>query len=212
MSFLGALLFSILVLSVTDVDPDKIGALTIALYFFEGPIWPLVFATGLKRMGRGTKTAAVVLTSAASGAAFLPWFSFLIIHHDGRSAQYAYCLLIAFVGLGTLYPIYLSVVPAAREQVDRGEKPRPREAVGSRGSDRSPGDTGSPGARVSPPEMVVVNGIPQAVIRPRRMSRRLSSLSALIKNAMNRRAGSVAEPAIEFAETGRVTERRVNGN
>jgi fucose permease len=212
MSFLGALLFSILVLSVTDVDPDKIGALIVALYFFEGPIWPLVFATGLKRMGRGTKTAAVVLTSAASGAAFLPWFSFLIIHHAGRSAQYAYCLLIAFVGLGTLYPIYLCVVPAAREQVDRGEKPRPRQAVGSGGSNRSPGDTGSPGARVPPPEIVVVNGIPQAAIRPRRLSRRLSSLSALIKNAINWRAGSVAEPAIEFAETGRVTGRRVNSN
>jgi fucose permease len=211
-SFLGALLFSTLIYSITNVDPDTLGALTIALYFFEGPIWPLVFATGMKRMGRGTKTAAAVLTSAASGAAFLPWFPFLIIHHDGRSAQYAYCLLIAFVGLGTLYPIYLSLFAAAREQVDRGEKPRPREAVGSRGSNRSPGDTGSPGGRVSQPDMVVVNGIPQAVIRPRRMSRRLSSLSTLIKNTIRRRNESVADPGIEFVETRGIAERRMNGN
>ncbi len=207
-SFLGALLFSILIISITDVDPDKTGALIIALYFFEGPIWPLVFATGLKRMGRRAKMAAAVLTSAACGAGFLPWLCFWFIQTDGPTAQHSYSLLVASLGLGTLYPIYLSVFSAAREQVDRGEKPRPRGSFGSRGSNRSPGDTGSPrspGTGVSPTGIAIVDGIPRVVEQPRRMSRRFSSLSTLIKNAMSKRAASVAEPGIEFDQTRGVT-------
>jgi hypothetical protein len=214
-SFLGALLFSILVISITNVDPDKTGALIIALYFFEGPIWPLIFATGLKRMGRRTKMAAAVLTSAACGAGFLPWLSFAIIQRNGPTALHAYCLLIAFLALGTLYPVYLSVFSAARAQVDRGEKARPTNRFGSRGSNRSPGYTGSPrspGAGVSPPGIAIVNGLPQTVERQRGMSRRFSSLSILIKNVISRRTASVADPGIELDESQGVTERRVNGN
>ena len=209
-SFLGALLFSILVFSITGIDPDKVGALMITLYFFEGPIWPLIFATSLRRMGRRTKMAAAVLTSAASGAGFLPWLLFVIIKKDGRTAQYAYCLLIAFLGLGTLYPIYLSVFPAARQQVDRGEKPCPRR--GSNGSPRNTGSSGSPRHQVTPPNIVVINGIPQMVARPRRMSRRLSSLSTLVKNMRTRRTASVADHRIELDDTEGAMERRSIGN
>ena len=210
-SFIGALILSILVLSITNVDPDVTGGLIVALYFFEGPLWPLIFATGLRRMGRRTKMAAVMLTSAACGAGFLPWLSFIIIHHDKRTGQYAYCLLIAFLGLGTLYPIYLFLFSKAREQVDRGDKPLPRVTSRSSGSDRSPGNTGSPRYPGTPPA-IVVNGIPPAVLRERRTSRRFSSLSTIIKHAMNRKHLNTNDPGIEFVERGGVTERRVNGN
>ncbi|KAH8790383.1 MFS transporter-like protein [Hyaloscypha sp. PMI_1271] len=210
-SFVGALILSILVLSLTNVDPDTTGCLIVAQFFFQGPLWPLIFATGLRRMGRRTKMSAIILTSATSGSAFLPWISFLIIHHDKRTGQYAYCITIAFLGLGMLYPIYLSVVPKAREQVDRGEKPQPRNTSRSSGSNRSPGDSGFPRYPGTPPA-IVVNGVPPAVLRQRRTSRRFSSLSTLMKHAVKRRNPSVADPGIEFVDTGPVTERRVNRN
>jgi fucose permease len=210
-SFLGALLLSILIFSITNVDPNVPGALIIALSFFLGPLSPLIFATALRRMGRRTKMASVILTSAASGNGFLPWLSFIILNHDKRTGQYAYWLLISFLGLGTLYPIYLSVFPKAREQVDRGEKPQTRNTPRSGSSQRSPGDAGSPRYPGTPPA-IVVNGVPPAVLSQRRTSRRFSSLSTLMKHAMKRRHTSGDEPGIEFDDTGRVTERRVNGS
>jgi fucose permease len=210
-SFTFAIIFSILVFSITNVDPDTTGGLIIAVFFFQGPLWPLIFATGLRRMGRRTKMAAVVLTSAMCGAGFLPWISFLIIHHDKRTGQYAYCISIAFLGLGMLYPLYLSLVPKAREQVDRGGKPQLRNTSRSSGSNRSPGDSGFRRYPGTPP-VIVVNGVPPAVLSQRRTSRRFSSLSTLMKQAMKRKNHSVADPGIEFVETQGVTERRVNGS
>lgn len=210
-SFLGALILSILIFSITNVDPDVTGALIIALSFFLGPLWSLIFATALRRLGRRTKMASAILTSAASGNGFLPWLSYIILDHNKRTGQYTYCLLIAFLGLGTLYPIYLSVFPKAREQVDRGEKPQPRNTPRSGSTNRSPGDAGSPRYPGTPPA-IVVNGVPPAVLSQRRTSRRFSSLSTLMKHAINRRRNNGDEPGIEFVDTGLVTERRVNGS
>jgi hypothetical protein len=106
------------------------------------------------------------------------------------------------------------VVPKAREQVDRGEKPQPRNTSRSSGSNRSPGDSGFPRYPGTPPA-ILVNGVPPAVLRQRRMSRmsrRFSSLSTLMKHAVKRRNPSVADPGIEFVDTGPVTERHVNRN
>ena len=209
-SFLGALLFSILVLSITNVDPNTTAGLIVVLFFFQAPLWPMIFATGLRRMGRRTKMAAIILTSAECGAGFLPWLSFIIIDHDKRTGQYAYCLIVTFLGLGTLYPIYLSAFSKAREQVDRGNKPLPLNRSRSSGSNRSPGDLGTPRYPGTPPA-IVVNGLSPAVLNHRRTSRRFSSLSTIMKHAMKRKNPSVAEQGIEF-DSGLVTERRVNGN
>jgi len=209
-SFAGALIFSILVLSITNVDPNTTAGLIVVLFFFQSPIWPIIFATGLRRMGRRTKMAAIILTSAESGAGFLPWLSFIVIDHDKRTGQYAYCLVVTFLGLGALYPIYLSVFSKAREQVDRGEKPLPRNQSRGSGSSRSLGDLGTPRYPGTPPA-IVVGGIAPAVLSQRRSSRRFSSLSTIMKHAMKWRTHSVADQGIEF-DTGVVTERRVNGN
>ncbi len=210
-SFLGALILSILILTITNVEPDVTGALIVALSFFFGPLWPLIFATALRRMGRRTKTASVILTSAASGNGFIPWLSYIILDRGKRKGQYTYCLLVAFLGLGTLYPIYLSVFPKARKHVERGEKPQPRNTPRSSSSNRSPGNTGSPRYPGTPPA-IVVNGVPPAALGQRRTSRRFSSLSTLMKHVMERRHTSGDEPGIEFVDTGRVAGRRVNGS
>jgi len=121
-SFMLSVLSLILIFALTSLDADGIAALLIALYFFEGPIWPLIFSGALRGMGRRTKIAAAVLTTGTAGAAVIPWIIRVNVKDGGKSVQYSYCSLIAFLGLATLFPIYLIVFPGARRQVDRGEK------------------------------------------------------------------------------------------
>jgi fucose permease len=122
LSFILSVLSLILIFALTSLDADGIAALLIVLYFFEGPIWPLIFSGALRGMGRRTKTAAAVLTTATAGAAVIPWIIRVIMKDGGKSVRYSYCSLIAFLGLATLFPIYLIVFPGARQQVDQGEK------------------------------------------------------------------------------------------
>jgi fucose permease len=134
-SFLGAFLLSVLIFTLTGIDAYTMAALLIILHFFEGPILPLTYGTSLRKMGRWTKIAAAALTSAAGGAAVVPWMVYAIIKVDGETAQKSYSLLIAFFAVGTLFPIYLSAFSAARQQVHRGKK---SDRFGGNGSPRSP--------------------------------------------------------------------------
>lgn len=114
-SFLPSILFSILIFALTGLDANGIGALLIVLYFCQGPISPLIFASALRGMGRRTKIAAAVLASAMAGSCVVPWVVRAITRIDGKSVQYSYCSLIAFLGVSTLFPIYLCLFPKARE-------------------------------------------------------------------------------------------------
>jgi fucose permease len=121
-SFAGSIIFLILIFAINGLNPDTLGAFLILLYFFEGPIWPLIYALSLRGMGRKTKIAAATLTSAIGGSAVIPWIIWAITKDDRRTVQYSYCALIAFLGLAALFPIYLSVLSGARKQVDQGQK------------------------------------------------------------------------------------------
>jgi fucose permease len=61
----GGILFSTLTTAL-HIDINALAALTLVIFFFEGPVWPLIFAIGLRGMGRRTKLAAAFLTAAAS--------------------------------------------------------------------------------------------------------------------------------------------------
>jgi hypothetical protein len=84
--------------------------------FFEGPLFPQIFAQGIRGMGRHTKDASVLLTAAIGGGAVIPpiMFASLKIHN----AQYAFCVIVAAFAVGTLYPIWLNALPAARQLSD----------------------------------------------------------------------------------------------
>jgi len=119
LSFLGGLLFSILVFALPDSPSNEntIAAMSLLVLFFEGPLWPIIFAISLRGMGRATKSAAAFLTAAASGGAVFPWVMFAV-QDRGISVQYSFCVAIALFATGCLFPVYLSIVPAARAQVD----------------------------------------------------------------------------------------------
>lgn len=126
-SFSGAVVVSTLVFTFHGLQRNSLAVLLLSTYFFLGPLWPLIFSISLRRMGRQTKLAAAVLTSAQGGASLIPWMMYAIIRVDGKSPKFAYCLILSLLALGTMFPIYLSVVPSVRKQIDRREIRNMRE-------------------------------------------------------------------------------------
>jgi fucose permease len=88
------------------------------LYFFEGPIFGLVFAMALRGVGRHTKDAAAVLTAAISGGACWPPIMYGVVIGTGKSYQYGYCVVIAALAVGTLLPLWQNAHPVARRLAD----------------------------------------------------------------------------------------------
>jgi fucose permease len=120
--FLVSIVFTSLVFAITNLSRNAVAALIIVLFFFEGPIMPLIFSISLRGMGRRTKTAAGVLTSAQAGASVVVWLMYAISTGERRAIRYTYCLLIGLLAVASLYPIYLSASSKVRQQIDRGEK------------------------------------------------------------------------------------------
>jgi fucose permease len=111
--YLGSIAFAAATMKTTG----SVGAaMIVLLMFFEGPIFPALFAQGIRGMGRHTKDASVLLTAAIGGGAVFPpiMFAALKVHN----AQYAFCVIAAAFTSGILYPIWLSAQPAARKISD----------------------------------------------------------------------------------------------
>lgn len=101
--------------------------LLIMFSFAGGPIWPLIFAQGLRGQGARTKRASTLLTMAASGPAIWPFVMFAIVN-NGRSSEslriaflVAVCLLLS----GLAYPVFLTLVEDARRMVDPSSTKEP---------------------------------------------------------------------------------------
>ena len=111
--YLGAVAFSA---AATHASGSAGAAIIVMVMFAEGPIFPQIFAQGIRGMGRHTKDASVLLTAAIGGGAVFPpiMFAALKVHN----AQYAFCVIAAAYAAGSLYPIWLSTFPAARRLSD----------------------------------------------------------------------------------------------
>ncbi|KAH7094787.1 major facilitator superfamily domain-containing protein [Paraphoma chrysanthemicola] len=111
--YLGAIAFA----AATMKTSGSTGAAMLVLVmFFEGPLFPQIFAQGIRGMGRHTKDASVLLTAAIGGGAVIPpiMFASLKIHN----AQFAFCVIIAAYAAGSLYPMWLNALPATRQLSD----------------------------------------------------------------------------------------------
>jgi len=97
--------------------PNTVAALIIVLLFFEGPIWPLIFALALRKLGRATKTGAALVTAGAFGGSISPWVVYGI-EATGMGLRKASFVVAIWSGLACLFPGYLCQVKKAREQVD----------------------------------------------------------------------------------------------
>lgn len=63
----------VLVSALRPKNPDLLVIPVMLFFFFEGPIWPLIYALGLRGQGKRTKRAAAFITMGASGPAFWPF-------------------------------------------------------------------------------------------------------------------------------------------
>ncbi|RWA07619.1 hypothetical protein EKO27_g7483 [Xylaria grammica] len=63
----------VLVAALRPTNPDLLVIPVILFFFFEGPMWPLIYALGLRGQGKRTKRAAAFITMGASGPAFWPF-------------------------------------------------------------------------------------------------------------------------------------------
>ncbi|KAJ9619568.1 hypothetical protein H2203_008348 [Taxawa tesnikishii (nom. ined.)] len=91
-------------------------ALILTLYFFEGPIFSLVFAQALRGMGRHTKDASVLLVVSIAGAAVFPPLSYTasLSHH----VPYSMCVAVAAFAAGLVLPVWVSANGSARRLAD----------------------------------------------------------------------------------------------
>ncbi|KAJ8106484.1 hypothetical protein OPT61_g9503 [Boeremia exigua] len=111
--YLGAIAFSAAAMNTTG---SAGAAMLVMVFFFEGPIFPQIFAQGIRGMGKHTKDASVLITAAIGGGAVFPPMAFAALKiHDAR---YALCVTIAAWAAGALYPVWLSALPATRALSD----------------------------------------------------------------------------------------------
>ncbi|KAL8711655.1 MAG: hypothetical protein Q9220_004065 [cf. Caloplaca sp. 1 TL-2023] len=95
-------------------------AMIILVLFFESGIFSIIFAMCLRGLGSHTKMGSVVLTAATSGGAVIPVI--LSPVNDSRGIRYGFCVPLAVFVFGLLLPLYTTIIPAARQQVDREPK------------------------------------------------------------------------------------------
>lgn len=64
---------AILISAFRPTNPNMLIIPVVFFFFFEGPMWPLIFTLGLRGQGKRTKRAAAYITMGASGPAFWPF-------------------------------------------------------------------------------------------------------------------------------------------
>lgn len=103
--------------------------LMVLLYMVGGPIWPLIFAIGLRGQGARTKRAATWLTMAASGPAIwlFVMYGVITLGRSVKSLHLAFLVVFSLPLSGLVYPIFLTAVREARSLVD----PRPSVPLGA---------------------------------------------------------------------------------
>lgn len=96
------------------------------IYLFGGGIFGLTFATSLRGMGDHTRTAAALLTSTASGGAFIPLIQYGIAKR--RDIQFSFIVQAILFILCVVFPIHLNSSQAVKRQVDpdlKNRQPQP---------------------------------------------------------------------------------------
>jgi fucose permease len=112
--YAGAIIFDILAMNYQGGTGT---AMIIMVFFFEGPLFSLIFGQSLRGMGRHTKTASVLITAAVGGGSVFSPISSHIANNGGRP-MYALVIAVAAFAGGTVFPVMLNLHPFARKQVD----------------------------------------------------------------------------------------------
>ncbi|KAL8666949.1 MAG: hypothetical protein Q9168_007382 [Polycauliona sp. 1 TL-2023] len=88
----------------TGDEPDRSG------------VFSIIFAMCLRGLGSRTKMGSVMLTAATSGGAVIPVIMDPV--NSSKGTRYGFSVPLAVFAFGLLLPLYTTIVPAARQQVD----------------------------------------------------------------------------------------------
>jgi fucose permease len=92
--------------------------------FFEAPLFPTIFAMGLRNQGRHTKFAATAFTVSICGAGWWPSIVWAVDKSHPRDSRYALRITITLFGVLMFWPLLLSSTRVLRGWVDpRWSKP-----------------------------------------------------------------------------------------
>jgi fucose permease len=86
------------------------------IYLLQSGIFAVIYCIGLRGLGIHTKTGSAFMTAAISGGAIFPVIQAAVSKR--RGVKYSFCVALASFAAGTVFAIYLNVVPAAKKQVD----------------------------------------------------------------------------------------------
>jgi fucose permease len=85
------------------------------IYLFESGAFSIIFAITLRGMGAHTKTASAYMTTAISGGVALPFIQWVTQNH--HTLKFSFIVPLAIFAFGAIFPVYLNLVPAAKNQV-----------------------------------------------------------------------------------------------
>ncbi|KAF2872470.1 major facilitator superfamily domain-containing protein [Massariosphaeria phaeospora] len=119
--FAGSIAFAAATMSGSGPTPSTLIIMTM---FFQGPLFPQIYAQALRGLGKHTKDAAILLTAAIGGGGVFPPIMYAAT--QAHNVQYAYCVVVAAFAAGALFPLWLNLNPTARKLADpvRDEKTR----------------------------------------------------------------------------------------
>lgn len=110
----GSVIFAVLTATVQPNNNPNLIAIPLVLYFFaEGPLWPLIFAMGLRGQGKRTKRASAWMTVGGSGPAFWPFVMYAIVNRGG-TYQMAFIVVVVLLVFTLVYPLFLIFKKDAR--------------------------------------------------------------------------------------------------
>lgn len=113
-----SVVLAVICVVLRPANPNYIAIPAILFFFVEGPIWPLIFAMGLRGQGNRTKRASAWLTMGASGPAFWPFVMYGIMSKNGASVQLAFIVIVILLLFTLAYPVFLTIQRDAKELVD----------------------------------------------------------------------------------------------
>ncbi|OBT98489.1 hypothetical protein VE01_03488 [Pseudogymnoascus verrucosus] len=126
LSLAGALTFTIAFVALPEgraaKDPNLVAGLGMMVFFFLAPVFPLVYSITLRGMGKNTRLAAAMLTASISLGAVGPWIIFGAMRK--WRLRESFWVIIFWLGIALVFPVYLSVSKKARSVVDWKVKDR----------------------------------------------------------------------------------------
>lgn len=108
-SFILTLLMACLVTALpSSTSANAISVPALLFYFSEAPLFPLIFALGLRGLGKHTKMGAAALTAAVGGGCGWPFVMRATHTNNHLSFQRSFVVVVVLVFTGSVFPIWLN--------------------------------------------------------------------------------------------------------